>query len=398
MTTDVAMDNFDQDQLDALARVERAIIAFQKGEIVLLTDDEDRENEGDLILAAEFATPETINFMAVEARGLICIAMSGEQLDQLGIPMQQAQNQGVFGTAFTVSIEARYGVTTGISAADRAKTIRVAVDPKSRNSDLVTPGHIFPLRAREGGVLVRTGQTEGSVDLAKLSGLLPGAVLCEIMNPDGTMARRPELEIFSKKHNIVMLSVADIIAYRLRHESLVQEIQDAPFQTEFSGNWRVKSFRNRVDGTEHIAFVCGTPENDKPTLVRVQHRWDTFDAFMFEKSPSLTLLQGVMKKIGEEGCGVVLYMDRAEKLASHTISKHVSVAAIGEKSSTLNVVPSHQMVDVNLPDETLRDLGIGAQILSLIGVGKMRVLSNRPKKIIGTEAYGLEVIEQVPID
>ncbi len=396
MTTDAVMETFDQQQTQAISRVEKAIAAFKKGEIVLLTDDEDRENEGDLILAAEFATSESINFMAVEARGLICIAMTGEQLDHLALPMMPSQNQGVFGTAFTVSIEARYGVTTGISAADRAQTIRVAVDPKTTSADIVTPGHIFPLRARDGGVLVRTGQTEGSVDLAKLSGLIPGAVLCEIMNPDGTMARRPELEVFAKKHNMVMLSVADIIAYRLRNESLIEEVQNSVFETEFPGEWRVKSFRNQVDGSEHLALVCGDPKNDIPTLVRVQHRWDTFDMFRFKTSPSLETIRGAMQKIGEAGCGVVLYLDRTETLASDLVTKHIEL--VNTKDGVLNVVPSHQKVDVNLPDETLRDLGIGSQILSTIGIGKMRVLTDRPKKIVGTEAYGLEVVEQVPIN
>lgn len=389
------MEDFDAQQDAAIERVRRAIEAYKAGEMVILTDDEDRENEGDIILAAEHTTPEKINFMAKEARGLICLAMTGDRLDELGIPMMKSQNQGEFGTAFTVSIEARYGVTTGISAADRARTVLVAVDPETKASDLVMPGHIFPLRARDGGVLVRTGQTEGCVDLARLAGLQPAAICCEIMNDDGTMARRPELEVFCETHNMLMFSVADLIAYRLRTESLIQKIVEAPFKTEFPGEWRVQVYRNQVDESEHMAFVCGTPKPEDPTLVRVQHRWDTFDIFQTTDNSARDTLQGAMQAVGESGTGVVLYLDRTPSAAHEVVSKYVDVERTS--SGPLEVVPEHQKVDVNLPDATLRDLGIGSQILAKIGVGKIRVLTNRPKKIIGTEPYGLEVVEQVPI-
>lgn len=378
----------------ALQRVEAAIAAIAAGKMVILTDDEDRENEGDLVMAAERVTPEAINFMATEARGLICLTMTGGRLDELGIPMMPSTNQGPYGTAFTVSIEARTGVTTGISAADRARTVQVAVDPKSTQDDLVTPGHIFPLRARAGGVLVRTGQTEGSVDLARLAGLQPSAVICEIMSPDGTMARRPELEEFAVEHDIVLLSVEDIIAYRLQRESLVELVADEEFKTEWPGEWRVKVFRSRVDDGEHLAFVCGSPDPQTPALVRVQHRADTFDVFTARHSSQISDLRGAMAAIGKEGNGVVIYLDRSGSTALDLVRRHVGETV---RSTTPKIVPAHQTEDVNKPNETMRNLGIGAQILLAVGVRKMRVMTNRPKRIIGTDAYGLEVCEQVAI-
>lgn len=379
----------------AVQRVERAIAAIAAGKMVILTDDEDRENEGDLVMAAERVTPEAINFMATEARGLICLAVNGGRLDELGIPMMPSTNQGPYGTAFTVSIEARTGVTTGISAADRARTIQVAVDPLSTGRDLVMPGHVFPLRAREGGVLVRTGQTEGSVDLARLAGLAQSAVICEIMSPDGTMARRAELEEFAEKHELELLSVEDVIAYRLQRESLVELVADRPMETEWPGDWHVKVFRSRVDDGEHFAFVCGKPDSETPTLVRVQHRAETFDIFTHRESEQIADLRGSMASIGDAGAGVVVYLDRSGTTALDLVRRHIGDSVLSRPDGA--VVPAHQTEDVNKPSEAVRNLGIGAQILLAVGVRRMRVMTNRPKRIIGTDAYGLEVVDQVSI-
>lgn len=394
MSAEPSSPDFDPISATAIERVERALGAIARGEMVILTDDEDRENEGDLVMAAERVTPAAVNFMAAEARGLICLAMNGSRLDALGIPMMISTNQGPYGTAFTVSIEARTGVTTGISAADRARTIQVAVDDESTPDDLVMPGHVFPLRAREGGVLVRTGQTEGSVDLARLAGLKEAAVICEIMNPDGTMARRPELLKFAEDHELVLLSVADLIAFRLQRESLIEMVVDEPLETEWDGDWRVKVFRSRVDGGEHFCFVCGAPSPDEPTLVRVQHRADTFDVFTSRDSEQVSTLRGTMAVISEAGSGVVVYLEREATSAVALVEKYLSRGRSAHPSET---VPAHQTEDVNKPKEALRNLGIGAQILLSVGVRRMKVMTNRPKRIIGTDAYGLEVVEQVEI-
>jgi 3,4-dihydroxy 2-butanone 4-phosphate synthase/GTP cyclohydrolase II len=377
-------------------RVERALADIEAGKFVILVDDEDRENEGDLVIAAEKITADAVNFMAVEARGLICLAMTGDLLDRLDIPMMVSTNDSPYGTAFTVSIEARDGVTTGISAADRARTIEVAVADGSTPDDIVMPGHIFPLRARDGGVLVRTGQTEGSVDLSRLAGLKSAAVICEIMNADGTMARMPELEVFAEEHELMILSVADLIQYRLERESLVRLLDDRPLPTEWPGEWRVQVYSGGIDGTQHFCLVCGEPTPDEPTLVRVQHRIDTFGLFTETDPEPQQKLRGSMKAIGEKGCGVIVYLDRQQLSAIEMVRKHISEEAGNRHDSDSNA-PAHHDEDVNRPKEALRDLGIGAQILRQAGVGRMLVLTNRPKNIIGTEAYGLEVVEQVPI-
>jgi 3,4-dihydroxy 2-butanone 4-phosphate synthase/GTP cyclohydrolase II len=376
---------------EALQRVERAIEAFRAGELVILVDDEDRENEGDLCMAAEKVTPEGINFMATHGRGLICLTMTGKRLDELEIPMMVdgRTNDSQFGTAFTVSIEAREGISTGISAADRARTVQVAVADDAEPTDIVTPGHIFPLRAREGGVLVRTGQTEGSVDLARLAGLKPAGVICEIMNADGTMARMPDLEVFSEEHDVPIVSVADLIDYRLRRESLVEVIEERELPTEYPGKWRVKVMRSLPDGSEHFAFVCGEPSPDEPTLVRVQHRCDTLDVFLKSESACLEKLSGSMQRISEEGKGVIVYLDMETRSALDLLRRH------GLTSNDPHADNGDE--DVNRPEQLLKEVGIGAQILADVGVGKMRVLTNRPKKIIGLDGYGLEVIDQVPI-
>ena len=367
----------------SIQRVEAAIEAIGRGEMVILVDDEDRENEGDIVLAAEKVTPEAINFMATHARGLICLTLLGERLDELGIPMMVTTNSSPFATAFTVSIEAREGVTTGISAADRARTIQVAVDDASTARDVVMPGHIFPLRARDGGVLVRTGQTEGSVDLARLAGLKPAGVICEIMNEDGTMSRMPQLEAFAKKHGLLIVSIADMIDYRLQRESLVEVVEERPFPTEYEGEWRVRVMRSKLDGSTHICLICGEPVPDEPTLVRVQHRADIFDTFMERHSEAFETVRGTMEKIASEGKGVFVYINKRHLEASELIAKHMGGAS--------------RERDVNSPQEELRDLGLGAQILVEAGVGQMRLLTNRPKRVIGLEGYGLTVVEQVPI-
>ncbi len=368
----------------AIKRVEEAIKAIARGEMVILTDDEDRENEGDLVMAAEKVTPEAINFMATHARGLICLTLTAERLEELRVPMMVTSNKSPYQTAFAVSIEATTGVTTGISAADRARTIQVAVADGSTPDDLVMPGHVFPLRARAGGVLVRTGQTEGSVDLSRLAGLKSAAVICEIMNEDGTMARMAELEIFSSEHKLKRLSVMDIITYRLQRESLVELVKDDVLPTEWPGDWKVRVFRSIVDGGEHLAIVCGQPTAEEPVLVRVQHRADTFDVFAKRHSDSMGSLSGAMKAISEAGVGVIVYLDRPVRTGIEMVEHN-----LGQVSATTQ--------DVNKPRAAIRDLGIGAQILVDSGVGKMRILTNRPRTLVGTDAYGLEVVEQVPI-
>ena len=377
---------------DAIERVERAIEAMRQGEFVIILDAQDRENEGDLCVAAGGVTPEDVNFMAKHGRGLICLALSGDRLDQLDIPMmvEGDDNASQFGTAFTVSIEAKQGVTTGISASDRARTIQVAVDDDAGPDDIVTPGHVFPLRARDGGVLVRTGQTEASVDLAELAGLKPAAVICEIMNPDGSMARRPDLEAFSEDHDIVMVSVSDLVEYRLRNDSLVERVEDTELPTHYDGDWRVMVFRSDVSGAEHFAFVCGEPNPDDPTLVRVQHRCDTFDVFMRPESRTCTgRLARVMEAIAEEGKGVVVYLDHEPKTAQGMVEHYVHRGETRPHRT--------ERENVNRPREALKELGIGAQILAEAGVGKMRLLTNRPKNVFGLDGYGLEIVEQVPI-
>jgi 3,4-dihydroxy 2-butanone 4-phosphate synthase / GTP cyclohydrolase II len=374
----------------AIENVERAIAAIARGEMVILVDDEERENEGDLVMAAERVTPEAINFMATHARGLICLTLTGERLDALKIPMMVDSNTSPFGTAFTVSIEAASGVTTGISAADRAHTIRVAVADETHPQDIVMPGHIFPLRARSGGVLERTGQTEGSVDLARLAGLKPAGVICEIMNADGTMARMPELREFARTHELIVASVADLIAYRLQRESLLEVVDEAPLPTEFPGSWRVMVFESRVDRAQHLAFICGQPRPDEPCMVRVQPRCDTFDAFTHRQSACVGRLGRVMETIGQAGVGVVVYLDKPETRAIDLVRRYVHGA-------TEALSAEEQARRINQPQPILRSLGIGAQILKRAGCGKIKVLTDRPKTIVGSENYGIEIVEQIPI-
>jgi 3,4-dihydroxy 2-butanone 4-phosphate synthase/GTP cyclohydrolase II len=377
---------------DEIERVESAIDAMEAGEMVIILDAEDRENEGDLCFPADAVTADKINFMAKHGRGLICLAMTGERLDKLDIPMmvEQDDNASQFATAFTVSIEAREGVSTGISASDRARTVEVAVDEETQPDDIVTPGHVFPLRAREGGVLVRTGQTEASIDLARLAGRKPAAVICEIMNPDGSMARRDDLIEFGDEHDLPVVSVSEIIHHRLRNESLVECIDDEPLETEFSGDWRVQVYRDKVSRTEHLAFVCGDPQPNQPALVRVQHRCDTFDLFTKQGSNTRSaLLSRAVGTIAEEGCGAVVYLDHDGKSASELVEHYV------RKGNERPYRPDR--TDVNQPKEELKVVGVGAQIMRAVGLGKMKLMTNRPKKALGLEGYDLEIVDQVPI-
>ncbi|MBH24302.1 MAG: 3,4-dihydroxy-2-butanone-4-phosphate synthase [Myxococcales bacterium] len=371
-----------------IERAQAAIDAIRRGEMVILVDDEDRENEGDLVLAAEKVTPEAINFMAKYARGLICLSLTEKRLRKLGIPMMVQENTSQFGTAFTVSIEARTGVTTGISAADRARTVQVAVDPKTRPEDLVRPGHIFPLRARRGGVLVRTGQTEGSVDLARLAGLTPAGVICEIMNDDGTMARMGDLESFAETHDLLICSITDLIEYRLQRESLVEKLLEAPCPTEYGEDFRVFVFESLVDQSQHVALVKGQPTADKPTLVRVQHHIVTADVFQATTNDTKrNIIRHTLSMLGDTEAGVLIYMYPPEQTPLQSIQSHLlqepTVWAKGNPDPEKAVNTVHPMA---------RDIGLGCQILSALGVGQIKLITNNPRKIVGIESYGLEVV------
>ena len=376
---------------EALARVERALDEYRRGRMVIVVDDADRENEGDLCLAAEKVTPEAINFMAKFGRGLICLAMTGEQVDRLGLPMMAANNQSSFQTAFTVSIEAAEGVSTGISAADRALTIRKAIAADAKPSDVVTPGHIFPLRARAGGVLVRTGQTEGSVDLARLAGLAPSAVICEIMNDDGTMARMSDLELFAAEHGLVIVSIADIVAWRLAREQLVQRAVETRLPSEYGGEFKAIAYANDVDDAEHLALVKGTWAPDEPVLVRMHSKCLTGDVFGSQRCDCGPQLHQALRQIHEAGKGVLVYLDQ-EGRGIGLVNK---LKAYNLQDLGHDTVAANELLGFK-PD--LRDYGIGAQILRDLGIRKLRLLTNNPKKIVGLEGYGLEVVERVAIE
>jgi 3,4-dihydroxy 2-butanone 4-phosphate synthase/GTP cyclohydrolase II len=373
----------------AFDSVEEAIEAVRSGQIVIVMDDEDRENEGDFTVAAEKVTPDIVNFMARHGRGLICLAMTGERLDQLHLPQMVDGNQSKYGTAFTVSIEARRGVTTGISAADRATTVLTAINPDCGPGDIVRPGHIFPLRARPGGVLERAGQTEAAVDLARLAGLCPAGVICEILNEDGTMARGPELKNVAASHGLKIVTVADLIAFRLRTETFVHAVAEAEVQTEF-GAFQAVVFQNLLDKVHHLTLIKGRIRSDEPTLVRVQEQSTLEDVFHCVRNEGSIHVHDALRAIQAAGSGVMVYLrqeGRGSQLGDEVrVFHHRNLDGPAGPAET----PSH-------PQRDLRLYGIGAQILRAVGVGKIRLLTNHPRKIVGLQGYGLSIIERVPL-
>jgi 3,4-dihydroxy 2-butanone 4-phosphate synthase / GTP cyclohydrolase II len=372
------------------ASIEEAVEAIRAGRMVIVVDDEDRENEGDLTIAAEKVTPDAINFMARYGRGLICISMTAERLDQLEIPLMVNQNTTPFNTAFCVSIEAKQHVSTGISAADRAATVHAAIDPRTKPSDLARPGHMFPLRARDGGVLVRAGQTEAAVDLARIAGLSPAGVICEVMNEDGTMARVPELTKFAKKHRLLIITIADLIKYRMRTERLVKRVATASLPTGH-GAFRIYAYENQLDNETHVALVRGEIGTGEDVLVRVHSKCLTGDVFHSARCDCGPQLETALARIAEEGRGVLLYLNQEGR----GIGLANKIRAYELQDTGLDTVEANERLGFKADQ---RDYGIGAQILSDLGVRTMRLLTNNPRKFVGLQGYGLSVSDAVPLE
>jgi 3,4-dihydroxy 2-butanone 4-phosphate synthase/GTP cyclohydrolase II len=374
-----------------VASVENALQAVQSGKLIIIVDDEDRENEGDLMVAAEKITPDIINFMAKHGRGLICLPLIEDRLNELDLPLMVKENTATFQTAFTVSIDAKDSITTGISAYDRAKTILVAIDHQSKPSDLARPGHIFPLQAMNGGVLERAGQTEAAVDIARLSGLYPAGVICEIMNEDGTMARMPELLEFSKTYDIPILTIADLIKYRMRHETLVKKIEETELPSKY-GQFKLMVFQDVIYKEHHLALVKGEIEPDKPTLVRAHSQCLTGDTFGSLRCDCGDQLHLSMEMIEKEGSGVILYIVNQEGRGIGLVNK-IKAYAIQDKG--VDTVEANEKLGFQ-PDH--RDYGIGAQILVSLGVTKLRLITNNPRKFIGLSGYNLEIVDRIPLE